>query len=781
MQLVGAILSEYKSIRHVELPLEGLTVLFGPNGAGKSNIIEALSFHDEVARRSLQRRRDEDQRQSRVGLVVRFDISLDGEGSDGETLLDMLSFPWIAGIPAMEISDGIGAHCGTTWWLEGGDLTAEEDRGSLGAALAVIRAAILADVPAPDRSAAERFLDLLLDQPYLLVQEDFAVDLTFDRGTPQGSEIVQATDELLGLENGVLSHIVGVVRSWTGRWPPLALMTRGPGAVGVDIDERVVPAGFEWLSARLGGVAVVSGDVDSVERYLDQALEQAHDRLFHRPYGSREELDEFADIYCDSCLTIHHGGHVDPSIYEEIPIRPTPRSWLEEQDEGWARVRPGLIAALEVIERQTNDQLPQFVSEQGRVRLVMNPVTEWADDRPRCRIMFELDPDDAGPRPADWDGPIGVVGHAGPRGDALRTVPLVDLGSGLRRWVATSVRLAADTCGAGAVSLLLEGDLDPGADPATAIEIVDILVRDNPTPRILLVDEPEQHLHPSAQHVVAAWAANQARQHHAVVVATHSPAFFGLPPEQAKLCEVRREGHETYVRPLRSVHGPAAVEQARQLGFELGLGRDALAQLTRAVTVVEGEWDRQLLYQYYGVQLAEQRLLVVPLQGSDELGAMADAAVIPALGVPVIALLDEVRAASHSDLAALTGKISKAERALRDLAAALGDNLKVVRYDDPDVICALPEDAVRRAYPAVTFPGWDRLLDDWRHERHSGATDWSFKRWAIAQFGLPKKERTPSAFFRRVLENDAGCAPHPRFRNAAMQVLAYAGAREPLP
>jgi hypothetical protein len=323
---------------------------------------------------------------------------------------------------------------------------------------------------------------------------------------------------------------------------------------------------------------------------------------------------------------------------------------------------------------------------------------------------------------------------------------------------------------------VLVGDLDADAEPAKANEVVGVVVDRSPAPRILLVDEPEQHLHPSAQHMVAAWAASQARSHHAVVVATHSPAFFALPPEQATLCEVRREGHETSVRPLRAVHGPAGVEQARQLGFELGLGRDALAQLTRAVAVVEGEWDRRLLYRYYETELAEQRILVVPLQGSDELGAMADAAVIPALGVPVIALLDEVRAASSAELASLAGNLSKAERALRDLAAALGDELKVVRYDDPDVICALPEDAVRRAYPGVVFPGWDQMLHDWRQECASGVTNRPFKRWALERFGLSKKERTPAAFFSRVLEHDAGCVPHLRFRNAAMQVLSYAGA-----
>jgi len=30
--------------------------------------------------------------------------------------------------------------------------------------------------------------------------------------------------------------------------------------------------------------------------------------------------------------------------------------------------------------------------------------------------------------------------------------------------------------------------------------------------------------------------------------------------------------------------------------------------------------------------------------------------------------------------------------------------------DDPDVICGLPDNAVRRAFPEATFLGWDDLL-----------------------------------------------------------------------
>ena len=46
MELIGAVVSDYKSVRHAEVPLGGLTVLCGPNGAGKTNLIEAIGAHD---------------------------------------------------------------------------------------------------------------------------------------------------------------------------------------------------------------------------------------------------------------------------------------------------------------------------------------------------------------------------------------------------------------------------------------------------------------------------------------------------------------------------------------------------------------------------------------------------------------------------------------------------------------------------------------------------------------------------------------------------------------
>lgn len=757
MELLGAVVSDYKSVGTCEVPLSGLTVLLGPNGVGKTNLIEAIGAYDPLAAESLAREGGGVPiPRARIGLVARFRYS--AGGADAETLHQMIVSPWAAGMATDEITEGVGAYCGSMWWFDGGDLYSVASRSTLEACLSVIRRSLLAVVPAELLPTATELVELLLVDPVVVVQEDFAVVLSVDRKTDIGLRVMTLGQQLLPvLASGALSHVVGVLTSWTGRWPPLTVLTREPGG------ERSSPAGFGWATEQLGGVQVVSGDVRTLEEHLDAALPRVHDRLLHLP-DEFPSADEVYDEACTACLSADHGGRVDPAFYDDpeggwSSGYPGGSSWLETHHE-WVRVRPSLSEALQVVQDSANARLVSFVADAGSVVLRIRPPADWEDGGPRCSVQFSFAPTGDEPAIADWDGPVGVRGYSTSGGGRRGLVIGVsDLGAGMRRWVAAALRLALE-------------DLSANSNGMTG------------TPRIVLVDEPEQHLHPAAQHAVAAWCLQQSRANHTLLVATHSPSFLALPPEAATLCQVSRRGHQTYVQPLPAVHGQDVVQRARRLGFELGLGRDALAQLTRAVVVVEGEWDRRMLHAFFGDAFAQQRALVVPLQGSDELGGMADVAVIPALGVPVIALLDDIRASSAEDFGTLPGPLNKAERALRDLSAAIGPALSFVRYEDPDVICALPESAVRRAFPSARFPGWAQLLQEWEtycqdpsdagssgsesaEERHV------FKRWAPRAMGVAKRDRKPASFFAKVLSAcEPGDRPGRRFAAAAQQALA---------
>lgn len=750
MQLVGAVVNDYKSVRAAEIPLGGLTVLFGPNGAGKTNLLEAIAWHDPLARKVLKRPGEmTSSRASRLGLAYRFAVNTVGVGSDAELLLEMLASPWATGMRPEKISEGIGAYCGSCWWGNGGDLYDPESRDTLKTAYGIIKDRSLVGVDKRIYGLAEKLIDMLFYQPMFIVQEDFAVELTFDRNSDIGKQIVKIANSLTGI-SGVLGDALGTLRSWSGRWPPLMLMSRGPG---LDTGPGF-PAGFGWFAKQLGGVQVVSGDAAAAESYLEQSLPRVHDRFMHDPH-----VPEGFPEQCSQCLMPDHGARSDGKFDDDEDVSfGEVNQWLEDSGE-WTRVKPSLVSTVSVIERVANQKCPSFIAEQGRIKLGIRSTTQWGRVATRTEITFKFNRTDGDEESASWGGPIGVVG-ASYRYFGPGEISLAGLGAGIGRWVATVVRLAIDACADGEVEV--RGDRDSDEH---------VLFSASSRPRVLLIDEPEQHLHPYAQQDIAEWAFEQSTKNHAVVVATHSPAFFRFAPEGVNLCQVSRIGSWTNVMPLPAVHGSDVIRRARELGFVLGLAEDALAQLTRAVVVVEGEWDRVMLHYFYGNEIAERRLLVVPLQGSNELGALADAAVIPALGLPVIALLDEVRANSWEDLARLGGKLTKTERTLRDLAAALHDRLDIVRYEDPDVICALPEEAVRSAYPTAKFPGWVTMLAEWEIAVEAGDTDLPFKKWALKSMELPSRQRQPTIFFRAVLEKSEGTLPGERFRDAVAQIL----------
>lgn len=372
------IVSDYKSVKMCEVPLSGLTVLVGPNGVGKSNLVEAVGGHDPQAKASLARQgRATRAGRARVGFVARLSTSIDG-GADCDALRDMLTWPWAEGIPAAEITDGVGAFCGSTWWIDGGDLYDPADQRDLSACLRAIRSALLAPVPADALADGDRLLGLLLKDPVVIVQEDFAVELSVDRDTQVGRQAT-ALGQLLRsrLPDCGLAHLIGVLVSWTGRWPPLTVLTRGPSGAG-----NAVPPGFGWVAEEVGGVEVVSGDVRTLEQHIDSALPHVHDRQLHdpQPWGPEGPPD---DAGCDRCLDPSHAGRVDPAMYADPedshdPVEshyPGSASWLETRDD-WVRIRPSLRTALALIEDGANARLVNFVATAGRILVTVRPPTE---------------------------------------------------------------------------------------------------------------------------------------------------------------------------------------------------------------------------------------------------------------------------------------------------------------------------------------------------------------------------------------------------------------------
>lgn len=303
---------------------------------------------------------------------------------------------------------------------------------------------------------------------------------------------------------------------------------------------------------------------------------------------------------------------------------------------------------------------------------------------------------------------------------AGRWIPVDGLGSGGRRWS----RLA--------ISIALQG-------------------YSFRSPQILLVDEPERGLHPTAQLAAARGFAAVAGEEvigdvpvAAVFVATHSPAFLTEPG--VRLVHVSRgPGGNVVLDPIEMAGDLAGVDA---LAFELGIARADVLQATRAFIFVEGEHDLAVLRAVFGDTFRKRHAVVSAMRGAANVEAHLTAEHILTFSEAKIrVVLDKIGGLTAKEWAAActafeAGKATEARRLLDGLPkpgrgreaewlAEAGrvalergwlDRIELVGLDKPDIIQYLPVEAL--------VPGggsWNDLVGEWR--RSGAHTQEDFKAW----------------------------------------------------
>jgi predicted ATPase len=158
---------------------------------------------------------------------------------------------------------------------------------------------------------------------------------------------------------------------------------------------------------------------------------------------------------------------------------------------------------------------------------------------------------------------------------------------------------------------------------------------------VVLVDDPEAHLHPSAQATFARVVAERARESGGqVIFATHSPAILdAVPPDQ--VFEVTRSSGVSRVRQMATTEDVFA--GLRELGY-----RPSLLQMADAVLFVEGPNDVAAIRIWWRKLFDEEP---EPLVALLVLGGSAmhylQSVTVKALGRPCFALLDSDRSAKE--------------------------------------------------------------------------------------------------------------------------------------
>ena len=159
--------------------------------------------------------------------------------------------------------------------------------------------------------------------------------------------------------------------------------------------------------------------------------------------------------------------------------------------------------------------------------------------------------------------------------------------------------------------------------------------------RLLIVDEPEQHLHPRAQREIAAWLAAGADNRDAFV-ATHALPFLDMPDERTSYFLVTRNNDG---RTRATNISDNTFHALQQFSTEAGLsGRAEALQTIRIVALVEGAHDERVLRHFYGRELDRYRVLVVPVRGAKNVNAIVDFPWLSRMGFPFVVLFDETRA-----------------------------------------------------------------------------------------------------------------------------------------
>jgi len=382
-------------------------------------------------------------------------------------------------------------------------------------------------------------------------------------------------------------------------------------------------------------------------------------------------------------LSVKDRGRVsqpgESGLLHPSPIENSP--WVERVGEV-VSLRPVINAQCQTLSDRINELAPKFVSDAYEIVLAPLHPDEWhaCGDR---RIAIRL-------RPHELD----------------RDFDLSVASSGITAWVISTASEALR---------LVEDELaEMARQPESA------LLRPGLT--VYVFDEPEAHLHPLAQEQAAVWIADRARAGAYVLLATHAVPFLQLPLEDVEYLRVTRAPDwETVIEPITGDILGAVGESAEALG----LPPAALIQLTRAWLVVEGEHDRQILTAFYGRELRGAGIQILALRGAGR--AKASFLNLDALGhlrIPFYCLLDNTRAmavrAGRIDGASMSEEERIAEQLIR-LSEHDGTRLEVYGLPFPDIICALPIEAVREVTREnggnpESADSWDDLI--FQHERH---------------------------------------------------------------
>ena len=325
---------------------------------------------------------------------------------------------------------------------------------------------------------------------------------------------------------------------------------------------------------------------------------------------------------------------------------------------------------------------------------------------------------------------------------ATSSFPIDDSSSACRRWAEAAITMSLhefrtktvliDHIGWG--DLLLDGGIDYGGGDLdqdiiysynngklNEIEAA-IVAWDHPLyarlvsnyKSVLLVDEPELHLHPGLQQRLAREFPKLPLAS-TIILATHSPSFLSMDLSSLSLVYVFRHGDETRVRRL----DPGNDSRMRDALEEMGAIRGEVLQSYSYLLLVEGIQDKTFLSVMFRDEILRDRILIVPFHGTyniDSLKAFIEM-FQNILGIPIGVLMDHTRTETLNKLKGSSKRGSRKtpsneELVLEELVLGLSNPKNVELHASPriDIQMYIPNALIREIIP--DYPGHDRIRTD---------------------------------------------------------------------
>lgn len=379
------------------------------------------------------------------------------------------------------------------------------------------------------------------------------------------------------------------------------------------------------------------------------------------------------------------------SVFES-PIHPdiesfvTSRSeWFVADEDSEFRLAPTVREVLDELSDAATRLLPRFIERRRCINMSPTNPSDWSSGTPRVYLTLKANDSTQ-------------VEHA-------------QLGAGTRRWVDIAIR---------------EAIRQLTSRPATSADCPIVT-----PPAILTIDEPELHLHPTAVRDVGNWIVDRSREGTAVYLATHSASLLSLPTELADVYSVTSRSGRVQIRNITS----APLEALDKLSEDFGFDRGSWLLATSGIVVVEGEHDELILKHFFAKELARARVRIFCIRGTNNVEALIDSDFLGALGIPMRVLFDEVRTEVLNDPEA---DPTKEEKALRSLIYQRrdGDDVEGLHFPLPDIIAALPDSIICRAFPTAKHESWADICKAWSaRDVHTEKTK-GFKPWVAKRVGL---------------------------------------------